>query len=96
MKMESNELKLLHSGQLATLRAVLHALIRAQTPENREIISQSFEQTAAGLKFFIEDWKLATAEQPSKEEQSQTFEYLEQDIAFWLKAMGRTQPLSVW
>jgi len=78
--MELNELRLLHSGKLATLRALICALI--ETHPDKATVAQAFSQKTEGLELFMRDYN---HEYLPNESQAlyPALALLKQDIDFW-------------
>jgi len=79
MKPELNELRLLHSGKLATLRALILALL--ETHPDKAAVAQAFAQKTEELKLFMRDYN---HEYLPNESQAlyPALEILKRDIAF--------------
>jgi len=80
--MDNNELKFLHSGKLATMRALLHALI--ETHPDKEALKKAFEQKAIAFDLFISDYQYAIGEEVAG---SQALRLLRDDMKRWLDAL---------
>jgi len=85
--MENNELRFLSSGKLATMRALLHALI--ETHPDRAALKKAFEQKAIAFDMFICDYQVAIKEEVSG---SQSLHLLREDMKHWLAALEVPHP----
>jgi len=85
-KPNADELQLLYAGQLATMRALLLALIETH-PQPAQVMGV-FEQKIEGMRLFIDDACSQLNLEPPKHPQALQSE-LTQDIGRWLERIRR-------
>jgi len=83
--MEPHEIHLLHSGKLATLRALIHAIV--ETHPNRAELASAFAQKAQGLECFIRDYEYEYATKETRSD-GRAVQYLKKDIDYWLSLVN--------